>query len=307
VSRGLAEWIDDLESQVRSGDRSGNYVREIKRWTKPGRHGYIALLGDRSIHSIDRPGVRQWQRHLSDEFGLSGKTLWNVTAGLSAFLGWLRTDGGALHASSEFKVPWPRYDEHAPQIVRPELQERILGEIPEADRGAFLAMAFLGLRHSEAWVIDGTDYRDGRVWIRRARKGRKLDDPVRAPKNRQPRPMPVPVELAEWIEANVPKRVLLEGGTLFPNPRTGKAWTPTSFRRAWESACKRGGLPVLKAYETLRHSTATEWLRAGASEREVQALLGHKTGHATPRYARLAQGRLDEIVGRRGATPKRGE
>ena len=27
VSRGLAEWIDDLESQVMSGDRSGNYVR----------------------------------------------------------------------------------------------------------------------------------------------------------------------------------------------------------------------------------------------------------------------------------------
>ena len=64
-------------------------------------------------------------------------------------------------------------------------------------------------------------------------------------------------------------------------------------------ACKKAGLPPLKAYETLRHSTATEWLRRGASEREVQALLGHKTNHATPRYARLAEGRLETIVGRR--------
>ena len=70
-------------------------------------------------------------------------------------------------------------------------------------------------------------------------------------------------------------------------PRTGKAWTPTSFRRAWESACERAGLPALKAYETLRHSTATEWLRGGASEREVQALLGHKTGYWRPDGAEI--------------------
>ena len=62
----------------------------------------------------------------------------------------------------------------------------------------------------------------------------------------------------------------------------------------------RAGFPkALNAYESLRHSTATEWLRRGASEREVQALLGHKTAHATPRYARLADGRLDTIVGKK--------
>ena len=59
------------------------------------------------------------------------------------------------------------------------------------------------------------------------------------------------------------------------------------------------GLPVLKPYETLRHSTATEWLRRGATEREVQELLGHRSAHATPWYARLADRRLEEIVGRR--------
>ncbi len=56
---------------------------------------------------------------------------------------------------------------------------------------------------------------------------------------------------------------------------------------------------MLKPYETLRHSTATEWMRRGASEREVQELLGHRTRHATPRYARLADERLESIVGRR--------
>ncbi len=97
--------------------------------------------------------------------------------------------------------------------------------------------------------------------------------------------LPVPDALAAWIEQNVSRKTLLQGGPLFVNPRTGKAWAPTSFRRTWAKACRAAGLPVLKPYETLRHSTATEWMRRGASEREVQELPGHRARHATPRNA----------------------
>jgi integrase len=228
--------------------------------------------------------------------GLRGKTLWNVNAGLSAFLHFVQKCNAIPSVPA---IPWPRYDEHVPAIVRPEIQDRILAAIPEPARGVFLAMALLGLRHSEAWALDGRDYRDGRLWVRKARKGRTLTSPLRAPKNRRPRVLPVPVEIAEWIARNVPAERLLVGGVLFPNPHTTGAWTPTSFRRAWDAACAGAGLPVLKAYETLRHSTATEWMRRGASEREVRELLGHRTGHATPRYARLADERLADVVARR--------
>jgi hypothetical protein len=68
---------------------------------------------------------------------------------------------------------------------------------------------------------------------------------------------------------------------------------------AWEKACKAAGLPVLRPYETFRRSTATEWMRRGASEREVQELLCHRTRHATPRYARLADEWLESIGERR--------
>jgi integrase len=248
-----------------------------------------------SIHAIDYTFLRQWQKDLVKK-GVRGKTLWNVTGGLSSFLGWLVRTGVLDRVPP---VPWPRYDEHVPQIVRPEVQDRILEAIPETKRGVFLVMALLGLRHSEAWALDGRDYRDGRLWIRKARKGRTLDSPLRGPKNRRPRVLPVPDALADWIEQHVPRKTLLRGGPLFPNPRTGKAWAPTSFRRTWAKACQAAGLPVLKPYETLRHSTATEWMRRGASEREVQELLGHRTRHATPRYARLADERLESIVGRR--------
>jgi integrase/recombinase XerC len=301
VGRWFALWRAEVRSQVEAGDRSPSYLREVERWTKPGKHGYLAMLERRSLQSLDYMTLRAWQRELV-EHGLRGKTLWNVTAGLSSFTSWLVRTGALERAPT---IPWPRYDEHAPAIVRPEVQDRILDAIPEPERGVFIAMALLGLRHSEAWVLDGRDYRDGRLWVRRARKGWLLSHPVRGPKNRTPRVLPVPDELAEWIKTHVPSKTLLRGGLLFRNPRTGGTWTPASFHRAWERACKAAGLPTLKPYETLRHSTATEWLRRGASEREVRELLGHRTAHATPRYARLAEGRLQEIVGRR--VPKGGK
>jgi len=292
VERWLGLWLDDLRAQVETGERSPSYLRELERWSRPGPHGYLAALRSHSVHDLDFAALRAWQAALP----LRGKSAWNVVAGLSAFLGWLAKREVIPKKPT---IPWPRYDEHVPSIVRPEVQDRILGAIPEPARGVFLAMALLGLRHSEAWVLDGLDYRDGRLWIRKARKGRTLSSPLRAPKNRRPRVLPVPAELAEWIARQVPAERLLEGGVLFPNPHTGGAWTPTSFRRAWEAACTAAKLPALKAYETLRHSTATEWMRGGATEREVRDLLGHRTGHATPRYARLADERLAEVVKRR--------
>jgi len=295
VDRRLAEWMEDFRAQVAAGERSGTTLRDLERWTTPGPHGYLAALGRRSIHSLDHRTLRAWQRELAER-GVRGKSLWNVTAALSSFLGWLVRHG---ELAAKPAIPWPRYDEHVPQVVRPEVQDRILAEIPAPARGSFLAMALLGLRHSTAWVLDGRDYRDGFLWIRRARKGRRVGDPVRGPKNRRPHVVPVPAALEAWIEAHVPKRVLLEGGVLFPNPRTGRAWSPTAWRRAWDRACAAAGLPALKPYETLKHTTATEWMRRGASEREIQALLGHRDRKSTARYAQLADERLAEVVGAR--------
>lgn len=297
VERWLKIWLEDMRALEKAGERSPSYLREIEKWCdQEGPRGHLAALGRRSIHELDYATLRAWQREISERSGLEGKSLWNVTAGLSSFLGFLvRCD--VLERKPP--IPWPRFDEHVPQIVRPEVQDAILEAIPEPKRGIFLAMALLGMRHGEAWALDGTDYRDGRFWVRRARKGQKLSAPVRGTKNRRPRVLPVPAALAAWIERNVPRERLAAGGPLFRNPRTKRAWSAASFRRVWARACAAAGLPVLKPYETLRHSTATEWLRRGATEREVQELLGHRSGHSTPRYARLAEGRLEAIVDRK--------
>ena len=294
VERWVGEWLEDLTAQVAAGERSETYIRELRAWTNPeSRRGYLVPLFKHSIYGLDYQTLRQWQRVVS-EHGVTGKSLWNVTGAVSAFLSWL-VQMGQLQVKPA--IPWPRYDEHVPKIIRPEHQDAILEAVPEIERGAFLAMATLGLRHSEAWVVDGRDVRQGWVWIRHARKGRRLDSPVRGTKNREAKVLPIPAVLHAWIDRHVPKRTLLEGGIIFPNPRTGSAWTPTSFRRAWMKALRTSGLELgVNSYEAFKHSTATEWLRRGATEREIQELLGHKDAKSTRKYAKLANERLAEVV-----------
>ena len=88
VSRWLELWLSDVEARAEGGDLSPNYAREVRRWATPGPHGYLAALGSRSIHALEARAIRDWQRELL-ALGIHGKTLWNVTAGLGAFLaGW---------------------------------------------------------------------------------------------------------------------------------------------------------------------------------------------------------------------------
>ncbi len=96
----------------------------------------------------------------------------------------------------------------------------------------------------------------------------------------------------------------LEGRTLFIHPATGNRWAPTTLRREWHEARKRAGVPDCKLYEGARHSAATEWKRAGADDRTIQAILGHTDRRSVERYARLADGAVVEVL--KGAEEVRG-
>ena len=48
--------------------------------------------------------------------------------------------------------------EHRPRLLEPEEQRRVLDAIPEARRGIFLALAYHGLRPSEAARLGVADY-----------------------------------------------------------------------------------------------------------------------------------------------------
>ena len=104
VERWLVLWLDDVEARVATGDLSPSYAREVRRWATPGEHGHFARLGRQSIHALDFRTLRAWQQTISAQ----GKTLWNITAGISAFLGWLVEMGGAAPSAPRLARRGPR-------------------------------------------------------------------------------------------------------------------------------------------------------------------------------------------------------
>jgi len=70
----------------------------------------------------------------------------------------------------------------------------------------------------------------------------------------------------------------------------------TRVDRAFDGALKRAGIEGF-TFHDLRHTFASHLIMRGASLKEVQELLGHKTGTMTLRYSHLAEENKKKAVG----------
>ncbi len=285
----LARWLKRMSELQAAGERSKEYVDELRRWcAKGGKHAHLAgYWGRRSVLEIDYAGLEEWCAWL-EQRGLSAKTRHNVVSAMSAFLGWLRK----LEEIPRVPViPWPKVAEHAPRILAPAAQARVLEQIPVGARGIFMALALLGLRPSEAQRLRAQDYSPGEPgWLT-----------VTRTKNGQVKRLPVPSDLADWIAEHVELDPLKGAAPLFSIPyfgrgiRSTRGWNPTSLRMTWAKACRAAGVRA-SLYEGTKHSRATDLLRQGVPERVLQAILGHKDPRSTRRYARLADQAVVEAL-----------
>ena len=286
----LAKWIEQKRREARAGDRSPTYVRELERYAEP--TGHFSWWAGYGIHDIAYGRLEDWSAWLADERKLAPKTRWNVMAAFHAFAVWLYKREDLTALPREF--PWPKVPEHAPAVLSLQAQAQVLAAVPEPERGIFLALGLMGLRPGEAVALSAGDARDGWLTVARARKGKRLSDPIRGTKSGTAKRLPMPAELVEWIDAQPPRA---PGSPLFPNPRTGGRWTPTSLRRAWTAACTAVGVSI-SLYEGTKHTFATDAALRGVSERALQAYLGHRDPRSTRKYARLSDGALLDVIGR---------
>jgi integrase len=116
-------------------------------------------------------------------------------------------------------------------------------------------------------------------------------------KNDEPKTLPIPDELADWIERWVPRERRVAGERLFLNPNTGGPWAETSLKRAWNKACEEVGVRV-SLYTGTKHSTATELRRQGVPLDVIQKLCGHRDPRSTEVYTKLADQALVEAIRR---------
>lgn len=149
------------------------------------------------------------------------------------------------------------------------------------DFAVLTALARLGLRGAEVadLRLGDVDWRGGEITIRG--KGNRIE--------RLPLPVDVGEALVAYLRAGGPR---CDATTVFCTVRAPyRRLSPAAVRAIMGYACKRAGLDRVGAHR-LRHSLATEMLRAGASLPEVGQVLRHRSQLATSIYAKVDENAL---------------
>ena len=149
------------------------------------------------------------------------------------------------------------------------------------DRAILLLLVRLGLRAGEAAALrlDDVDWRRGEVVIRG--KGRREE--------RLPLPAEVGEAVAEYVRWSRPPD---RGRPLFFTARAPyHAMTRQGVSAMVQVAGRRAGLGTVGAHR-LRHTVATEMLRAGAGLAEIGQVLRHRSMQTTAIYAKVDRSAL---------------
>jgi len=153
------------------------------------------------------------------------------------------------------------------------------------DYAVVLLLARLGLRAGEVATItlDDIDWRAGELLIHNG-KGRREER------------LPLPSDLGEAIVSYLRRRPQIQDRALLlrmlapagPVTRRGVSGIVGA-------ACKRAGVPPVGSH-ALRHTAATEMLRAGSSLQEIGEVLRHQDPRTTARYAKVDRNRLRTVA-----------
>jgi integrase/recombinase XerD len=153
------------------------------------------------------------------------------------------------------------------------------------DFAILMLLSRLGLRIGEvaALRLDDFDWRAGELVV--SGKGSRQE--------RLPLPVDVGEAIAAWLQDGRPDCQSRSVFTRARAPHDGLHLS--SLNSVVHRACKRAGLPEVGPHR-LRHTAATQMLRAGSSLRDVGQVLRHRSSEVTSIYAKVDRRALDALV-----------
>jgi integrase/recombinase XerD len=154
------------------------------------------------------------------------------------------------------------------------------------DHAVLVVLARLGLRTAEvaALRLEDVDWRAGQILIRG--KGSRLD--------RLPLPHAVGQALVDYLSRARP-RCGCRSLFLTVRGRPPRGLSAMAVRQIVPRACERAGLPRLGAHR-LRHTLASDLLRAGNSLPQIGQVLRHRSLLSTAIYAKVDTVRLRDVA-----------
>ena len=153
------------------------------------------------------------------------------------------------------------------------------------DFAILLMLSRLGLRIGEvaALRLEDLDWRAGEIVVRG--KGSRRE--------RLPLPVDVGEAIVGWLRDGRPD---CDSRFVFTRARAPyQGLHPASLNGVVHRACQRAGLPEVGPHR-LRHTAATQMLRAGSSLREVGQVLRHRDSEVTSIYAKVDRLALATMV-----------
>jgi integrase/recombinase XerD len=159
-------------------------------------------------------------------------------------------------------------------------------EVGARDRAVLVMLARLGLRTAEvaALQLADVDWRSGQILIRG--KGNRIE--------RLPLPHAVGEALAQYLTRTRPAGAS-RSAFLTVRGRPPRPLTAMAIRQIVARACARAGLPRLGAHR-LRHTLASDLLRAGNSLPQIGQVLRHRSQLSTAIYAKVDTARLRDVA-----------
>lgn len=287
-------WI----TKMREGKRSKEYVDHLAYYATPAHEwrgriagGYLDSIAGLHYQTVNFGHLEDLECELLGR-GLSDKTRAHVFGALHVFFRWMKRRQ-MIDSVPDFPVV--SVPKTIGPILLPEQQADVLGEIPENARAIFLALAFHGLRPSEAARLDTPADYDWREGVARL--------PGPKAKTGEPAMIPFGAELRALLDT-MPAAQRIDGGPLFRNPRGKNAdrrWRLDALERVWAGACKRVGVSC-PLYRGTKHSSATAARRRGVPLDQIKEALRHADIRSTEKYAQAA-----ELVPVSTLTPIRGK
>lgn len=266
-------------AEAERGEISKDRLRELEAYP---RRGYLEPFERLPVGRLDDPIVQSWWDWLRGKYPhLKAVSLRHVVTDFRTFCGHMKRIG-ALPVIPSFPVV--RVPKPTRSVPDRESLDRVLGEIPESERGLWLARAYAGLRPAESRRVDVRDYRDGTLTIRaeicKTGDERKLPIEEVAP------------ELAQWIERN--RKGATPWEPLFPAPRArDKRWRTTPERRVWIAALEAAGFEHVAPNLGGRHAFATHELTVLKTDPlAARDFLGHASLDTTMKYLHADPRRL---------------
>jgi integrase len=215
-----------------------------------------------------------------------------VTAGLRAFLRFCHLTGLTPRPLTD-AVPKVASWRLAglPKAVDPQTVKALLASCDQRttfgrrDFAVLMLLVRLGLRAGEvtALRLEDIDWRAGDILIRG--KGPRLE--------RLPLPADVGKAVAAWLKRGRPRCAAREAITRVRAPH--RALTSGGVAAIVDAACRRAGVGHINAHR-LRHTAATEMLRAGAGLTEIGQVLRHRSSMTTAIYAKVDRSGLREVA-----------